>query len=130
MYRYLNVGKLIPELQDMVDNRIINIAAVDIIAQLDEDEQETFALVLDEKKVTFSADMAKQLKVLIDNQLKKSYEDIKGIFERKKTVQKPVQHSISSSVVNKYFSSDTSDKQIEDTIAKALELYFNQNAGT
>lgn len=32
MYRYINVHTLIPELQEMTDNKTINIAAVDVLA--------------------------------------------------------------------------------------------------
>ena len=127
MYRYINVNSLISELQDMTDNKIINIGAVDTISQLSEDEQTALAAVLDEEKVIFSAAMAKQLKTLSDNaEGELTEEDIRTLFEHKKAAHKSVQRSISDSVVNRYFMPDASDKEVEDTIAKALELYFNQ----
>ena len=46
------------------------------------------------------------------------------LFESQSSTQKPEKRSISSSVVNKYFKPDTSDKEIEETIAKALEMYY------
>lgn len=127
MYRYINVNSLISELQDMTDSKIINIGAVDTISQLSEDEQTALAAVLDEEKVTFSAAMAKQLRTLSDNaEGELTEEDIRTLFEHKKAAHKSVQRSISDSVVNRYFMPDASDKEVEDTIAKALELYFNQ----
>lgn len=127
MYRYINVNSLISELQDMTDSKIINIGAVDTISQLSEDEQTALAAVLDEEKVIFSAAMAKQLKTLSDNaEGELTEEDIRTLFEHKKAAHKSVQRSISDSVVNRYFMPDASDKEVEDTIAKALELYFNQ----
>lgn len=125
MYRYINVHALIPKLQDMTDNKIINIAAIDVIAQLSEDEQTAFAAVLDEGKVIFSAAMAKQLKALSDNadgELTK--DDFRMLYKRQSSTHKPEKRSISNSVLNKYFKPDTSDKEIEDTIAKALEMYY------
>lgn len=127
MYRYINVNSLISELQDMTDSKIINIGAVDTISQLSEDEQTALAAVLDEEKVIFSAVMAKQLRTLSDNsEGELTEEDIRTLFEHKKAAHKSVQRSISDSVVNRYFMPDASDKEVEDTIAKALELYFNQ----
>lgn len=129
MYRYINVNSLIPELQDMTDSKIINIGAVDTISQLSEDEQTALAAVLDEEKVVFSAAMAKQLRTLSDNaEGELTEEDIRILFERKSSVQKPEKRSISSSVVNKYFKPDISDKEVEDTIAKALEMYFSHKS--
>lgn len=129
MYRYINVNSLIPELQDMTDSKIINIGAVDTISQLSEDEQTALAAVLDEEKVIFSAAMAKQLRTLSDNaEGELTEEDIRILFERKSSIQKPEKRSISSSVVCKYFKPDTSDKEVEDTIAKALEMYFSNKS--
>lgn len=129
MYRYINVNSLISELQDMTDSKIINIGAVDTISQLSEDEQTALAAVLDEEKVIFSAAMAKQLKTLSDNaEGELTEEDIRILFERKSSVQKPEKRSISSSVVNKYFKPDISDKEVENTIAKALEMYFSHKS--
>ncbi|MBQ3948316.1 MAG: ParB/RepB/Spo0J family partition protein [Ruminococcus sp.] len=126
MYRYINVHTLIPELQEMTDNKTINIAAVDVLAQLSEDEQTAFATVLEEEKIVFSAAMAKQLKALSDNaDGELAEDDIRILFEHKGSVQKPEKRSISNSVVNKYFKPDTSDKEIEKTITKALEMYFS-----
>lgn len=129
MYRYINVNSLISELQDMTDSKIINIGAVDTISQLSENEQTALAAVLDEEKVIFSAAMAKQLKTLSDNaEGELTEENIRLLFERKSSIQKPEKRSISSSVVSKYFKPDTSDKEVEDTIAKALELYFSNKS--
>ena len=129
MYRYINVNSLIPELQDMTDSKIINIGAVDTISQLSEDEQTALAAVLDEEKVIFSAAMSKQLRTLSDNaEDELTEEDIRILFERKSSIQKPEKRSISSSVVNKYFKPDISDKEVEDTIAKALEMYFSHKS--
>ena len=109
--------------------KIINIGAVDTISQLSEDEQTALAAVLDEEKVIFSAAMAKQLKALSDNaEGELTEEDIRILFERKSSIQKPEKRSISSSVVNKYFKPDISDKEVEDTIAKALEMYFSHKS--
>lgn len=129
MYRYINVNSLIPELQDMTDSKIINIGAVDTIAQLPEDEQTALAAVLDEEKVIFSAAMSKQLRTLSDNaDGELTQDDIRILFEHKGSVQKPEKRSISSSVVNKYFTPNTSDKEIEETIAKALKMYFSHKS--
>ena len=129
MYRYINVHTLISELQEMTDNKTINIAAVDVLAQLSEDEKTAFATVLEEEKIVFSAAMAKQLKALSDNaDGELAEDDIRILFEHKGSVQKPEKRSISSSVVNKYFNPNTSDEEIEETIAKALKMYFSHKS--
>ena len=129
MYRYINVHTLIPELQEMTDNKTINIAAVDVLAQLSEDEQTAFATVLEEEKIVFSAAMAKQLKALSDNADGELTEnELRILFERQSSTQKSEKRSISSSVVNKYFNPDTSDEEIEETIAKALKMYFSHKS--
>ncbi len=129
MYRYINVNSLIPELQDMTDSKIINIGAVDTIAQLSEDEQTALAAVLDEEKVIFSAAMAKQLRTLSNNADGELTEnDIRILFDRQSSVQKPEKRSISNAVVSKYFKDDVSDNEVEDTIAKALEMYFSHKS--
>ena len=129
MYRYINVNSLISELQDMTDSKIINIGAVDTISQLSEDEQTALAAVLDEEKVIFSAAMAKQLKTLSDNaEGELTEEDIRTLFEHKKAAHKSVQRTINDSVVSRYFKPDTPDKEVEDTIAKALEMYFSNKS--
>lgn len=129
MYRYINVNSLIPELQDMTDSKIINIGAVDTIAQLSEDEQTALAAVLDEEKVIFSAAMSKQLRTLSDNaDVELTENDIRTLLKPKKAVQKPAQRSISNAVVSKYFKDDVSDNEVEDTITKALEMYFSHKS--
>lgn len=128
MYRYLNVNALIPELQEMTDNRIINIGAVDVISQLSEEEQTYLATVLEEEKAVFSAAMAKQLRALTDNaDGELTEEDIRTLLRPKKSGKKPAQRSISNAVVSKYFKDDVPDNEVEDTIAKALEMYFKKN---
>jgi ParB family chromosome partitioning protein len=129
MYRYINVNSLISELQDMTDSKIINIGAVDTISQLSEDEQTALAAVLDEEKVIFSAAMAKQLRTLSNNADGELTEnDIRILFDRQSSVQKPEKRSISNAVVSKYFKDDVSDNEVEDTIAKALEMYFSHKS--
>ena len=129
MYRYINVNSLIPELQDMTDSKIINIGAVDTIAQLSEDEQTALAAVLDEEKVIFSAAMSKQLRTLSDNaDVELTENDIRTLLKPKKAVQKPAQRYISNAVVSKYFKDDVSDNEVEDTITKALEMYFSHKS--
>lgn len=130
MYRYINVSNLIPELQEMTDNKIINIGAVDTISQLTEDEQTALALVLYETGKTISAAMAKQLRTLSENaDSGLSESDIRTLFEHKKAVHKPVQRFVSDSVVREYFKSDVSDEEFEETVRKALEMYFSQMNG-
>lgn len=130
MYRYINVSKLIPELQELTDNDIINIGAVDAISQLSEDEQLSLALVLYDTGKTMSAAIAKQLKTLSENaDGGLSENDIRSLFECKKAAQKPVQRFVSDSVVRDYFKSDVSDEEFEETVRKALEMYFSQLNG-
>jgi len=130
MYRYINVSNLIPELQELTDNKIINIGAVDTISQLTEDEQTALALFLYETGKTISAAMAKQLRTLSENaDSELSENDIRTLFEHKKAVQKPVQRFVSDSVVHDYFEPDVSDEEFEETVRKALEMYFSQMNG-
>lgn len=68
MYRYLDVNRLIPTLQEMTDTGIINIGAVDYIAKLDMDVQNALYQALNETKVKLSAALAKRVRSLADSQ--------------------------------------------------------------
>lgn len=67
MYRYLDVNRLIPELQDMTDTGIINIGAVDYIAKFDTDVQLALYQALSEAKVRLSVGLAKRIRSLTES---------------------------------------------------------------
>ena len=86
------------------------------------------AAVLEEEKAVFSAAMAKQLRMLSDNADGELMEDdIRTLVKPKKAAKKPAKRSISNTVVSKYFKDDVPDNEVEETIAKALEMYFKMN---
>lgn len=125
MYRYLNVSKLIPELQELADNDIINIGAVDSISSVSESVQELLYLVLTDNGRKVSVATGKALKSLSDELGEEIAEsDIQSLFESPKAQKK---RSISTKLVNKYFSADTSDEEIEDIMDKALAEYCKKN---
>lgn len=112
MYRYLDVNRLIPELQEMTDTGIINIGAVDYIAKLDVDVQNVLYLALDEAKVKLSAALAKRVRSLADSQngLVEAYdilavltdkEDKKSTYSTYENIRKKYKVTISDSELNK-----------------------------
>lgn len=122
MYRYLDVNRLIPELQEMTDNGIINIGAVDYIAKLDTDVQNALYLALDEAKVKLSAALAKRVRSLVDSQ--------NGLVEISDIVAVLTDREDKKAAVNTYenirkkYNVTISDSELDELTKRLLDDYF------
>lgn len=122
MYRYLDVNRLIPELQEMTDTGIINIGAVDYIAKLAVDVQNALYLALDEVKVKLSAALAKRVRSLVDSQ--------NGFVEISDIVAVLTDREDKKAAVNTYenirkkYNVTISDSELDELTKRLLDDYF------
>lgn len=122
MYRYLDVNRLVPELQEMTDTGIINIGAVDYIAKLDTDVQNALYLALDEAKVKLSAALAKRVRSLVDSQ--------NGLVEISDIVAVLTDREDKKAAVNTYenirkkYNVAISDSELDELTKRLLDDYF------
>lgn len=122
MYRYLDVNRLIPELQEMTDTGIINIGAVDYIAKPDTDVQNAMYLALGEAKVKLSAALAKRVRSLADSQ--------NGLVEVSDIVAVLTDRENKKAAVNTYenirkkYNVTISDSELDELTARLLDDYF------
>lgn len=122
MYRYLDVNRLIPELQEMTDTGIINIGAVDYIAKLDTDVQNALYLALDEAKVKLSVALAKRVRSLADGQNELvEISDIVAVLtdrEDKKAAVNTYEN------IRKKYNVTISDSELDELTKRLLDNYF------
>lgn len=122
MYRYLDVNRLIPELQEMTDTGIINIGAVDYIAKLDTDVQNALYLALDEAKVKLSATLAKRVRSLADSRNGLvEVGDIISVLTDKED-KKPTGSTYEN--IRKKYKVTISDSELDKLAEKLLSEYF------
>lgn len=144
MYRYLDVTKLINELQEMTDTGVINFGAVEYIAKLDTDVQNALFQALSKAKVKLSVALAKRVRSLCDSSDELiDVEDIVDILTNKEkpneacTSDEPTEaeniectptgkendNDIYSAVRARY-NIDYSDNEIEKLITELLDKHF------
>ena len=128
--KYLRIAALISPLMELLDNRKIAFeAAYDISFVKEEEKQYLIAEMIeaghgvDIKKSTLIHDYAKKGK-LTEELLRQIITGEKTKAARNSST-KPIK--IKETVINRFFDSEQSRKEIEDTIVKALEFYFAQN---
>ena len=129
--KYLRIAALISPLMELLDNRKIAFeAAYDISFVKEEEKQYLIAEMIgaghgvDIKKSTLIHDYAKKGK-LTEELLRQIITGEKTKAARSSS-PKPIK--IKETVINRFFGGGQSRKEIEDTIVKALELYFVQNS--
>lgn len=125
--RYLRIYQLIKELQDRLDIEEIPFTAAIQLSYLNEVEQQLVDVILTEHK--FKVDMKKADVLREYSQGKKLDENIafsilSGEYFKKNKVAKPTPIKLKPKLINKYFTPETKQPEIEEIIDKALELYF------
>ena len=122
MYRYLDVNRLIPELQDMTDTGIINIGAVDYIAKFDTDVQLALYQALSEAKVRLSVGLAKRIRSLTEsNSGLVEAEDILAVLTAKED-KKPTVDMYAK--LRKKYNISLSDSELDELSSRLLNEYF------
>lgn len=126
--RYMRLAKLIPSLLEKIDNEQLAIRVGYNISFIEDDRiQERINTLLD-SKIKINIEKAEKLKnaykedkLTIDN-----IEDYLKDEEKLKRVRAKYS-KVSKSIIDKYFGKKCKQEEVDDTIEKALDLYFRQN---
>lgn len=119
--RYIRLTELIPDILEMVDNDLIALRPAVEISFLDESHQEYLLDVMQQNDCTPSH--AQTLKMhKLDKEGLLTTDEISSIMSEEKPNQIE-KIKIPKNRIKNFFTNKTSEKEIEDTIVKALELY-------
>lgn len=129
--RYLRVDTLAQVLKDFLDAERFGLRVAVEVSFLFPDHQEYLAELL-EQNPTMKLDMkkAEQLHAFHDKQELNPAVILDVMLGKKvkKQAGRPPAFKLSNKLVTKYFEPDAPQKDIEDTIDKALEMYFKSEA--
>ena len=118
IFRYIRLTELIPDLLSRVDSKIIALNPAVELSYLKKEEQQTLLEVIEQLETTPSLSQAQQLKKLSQMELL-TYETIETIMSvQKKDVERV---TLKSELLNKYFPSTFTPRQMEETIIELLE---------
>lgn len=118
---YISLTQLVPELQQMVDDKKIALTPAYQLASLTPEEQKLLLITIDSEQATPSLSQAQRMKKL--SQDGKLNEDtmLEIMIEPKKAEKESV--TLSGSKLRKYFPRSYTPLQIETTIFKLLEAW-------
>lgn len=119
--RYIRLTALIPELLDMVDNRIIAFNPAVELSYLKTDEQHMLLEAMDSEQATPSLSQAQRLKKLSQAGRLDQGIMVAIMSEEKKSEQDRV--TLSQDVLRKYFPKSYTPKQMEDKIIQLLTAW-------
>lgn len=127
--RYLRICKLIKELKDRVDTEEIPFTASVTISYLTKEEQQIVEKILSENNFKIDMKKAETLRAFSEGKRLNEeavYSVLLGEINKKPKANKPAPIKLKPKVLNKYFAPDVSKTEMEKTIEKALDLYFNK----
>ena len=121
--RYIRLNKLIPALQEAVDDGRLAFNPAVEVSYLDEADQEIVQEIMDRDQISPSLSQAQKLHRL--SQIGKIDDNA---IEAVMTVEKPMYETITfrRNTVEKYFPAGTTGKEIEEIIIRLLENYARQ----
>lgn len=127
--RYIRLAYLIKGLQQKVDKKMISLSVAVQLSYLDKSEQQNIEELLEDGMV-IDAEKAKKIREI--SELSKGgimegildKEKIAKILAPKKQQRKVRRVRISDDILSRFFHNDQSQEEIQDTITKALELYY------
>ena len=123
--RLIQLTDLIPTLLELVDQKKLAMRPAVILSTLPKEAQkEVFSAI--RGGCTITTHKAQALKSAYESDSLSS-EDVRTLLSDPIPVEKYSPVSLRSAVVKKYFSPDSSPGEIQDTIEKALQMYFSQN---
>ena len=122
--RYIRLTYLIPSLLDMVDENKIAMRPAVELSYLPENEQTTLHEMMELEDCTPSHAQAIKMRQFSESG-KLTEEVILSIMQEEKPNQKE-QFRMPIERISKYFPTGTPAQKIEDTIVKALELYYKR----
>lgn len=124
--RYIRLINLIPQLLDKVDERKISfIPAVELSYLKKQEQKDLFEILSREERFGLPLKQATLLKG-ISKHGKLPFDKIDDIIT-KGIKDKPKNFKVPYKKVDGYFAPDTMSKEFEDTIVKALDLWFDQH---
>ncbi|RKM63035.1 ParB/RepB/Spo0J family partition protein [Butyrivibrio sp. XB500-5] len=119
--RYISLTNLIPELLDMVDEKVIGLNTGVTLSFLDDKQQKELLSAMDYAQAVPSLEQAQRIKKLAQNN-EISQEGMNIILsEEKKTDVDRV--TLKHDTLKKYFPKSYTPKQMEDTIIKLLDQW-------
>lgn len=127
--RYLRINKLITAFKEMLDNGELAFIPAVTLSYLTEQEQRLVNDTLTSNNYKIDMKKAEALRQLSDKR-KLTEETAREVFEGKPIAKKsnrPAAIKIKPKTVSKYFTPSQKPDEIENTIVKALEFYFNHH---
>lgn len=126
--RYIRIDTLISELKQRLDNNEIPFMAGVDLSFLKEDQQEIVETILDDYNFKVDLKKSEVLKTYSQGRglnYDKAYEVLSGKYFNKPKKSKGLK--LKPKLVSKYFKEDQTQKEVEEIIEIALDLYFSQN---
>ncbi len=121
VHRYVRLTELLPEVQEMVDNKEIAFSPAVELSYLSHDEQRKFLDAMDYSQNTPSLSQAQRLKKL-SREGKCTQEAMYSIMSEEKKDE--LDHvTISNDILRKYFPRSYTPMQMQETIIKLLEAW-------
>ncbi len=127
VHRYIRLTELIPEILDMVDNKIIAFSPAYELSFLKKDEQEILLEIFDYEQATPSLSQAQRMKKF--SQEGKLTEDVMQAImseEKKGNLEKV---TLTSDTLRKYFPKSYTPQRMQETIIKLLERWQREQQG-
>lgn len=126
--RYMRLAKLMPSLLDKIDNEQLSLVVGYNISFIEDKEiQEKINELLD-NEIKINVEKSEKLKNAFKDD-KLTIDNIEHYLkdEEKAKRNRSKYHKVSKIVIDKYFDKKCKQEEVDDTIDKALELYFSQN---
>ena len=126
--RYMRLSKLIPRLLEKIDSEQLPIRVGYNISFIEDTNiQERINGLLD-NGIKINVEKSEKLKNAFKDD-KLTIDNIENYLkdEEKTKRNRSKYHKVSKSVIDKYFDKKCKQEEVDDTIDKALELYFSQN---
>lgn len=126
--RYIRIDTLIDDLKLMLDDNEIALLPAVELSYISEENQKVFVELMktdgnkcDIKKAKLIRELQQKGKLTIA-----TMQEVLSGEKAKKSPGKPKPFKVNSGIIKKYFKPEDKQKDIEDIIDKALELYFSQ----
>ena len=126
--RYMRLSKLIPRLLEKIDSEQLPIRVGYNISFIEDTNiQERINGLLD-NGIKINIEKSEKLKNAFKDD-KLTIDNVENYLkdEEKTKRNRSKYHKVSKSVIDKYFDKKCKQEEVDDTIDKALELYFSQN---
>lgn len=126
--RYIRIDTLIEDIKVMLDDKEIALIAAVELSYISEENQNIFVELMktdgskcDIKKAKLIRELQQKGKLTIA-----TMQEVLSGEKTKKSPGKPKPFKVNGGIIKKYFKPEDNQKDIEEIIDKALELYFSQ----